>query len=34
MTAFLLGIALFIGLCGYLDARLSWPRPRAPKQRP
>jgi hypothetical protein len=27
--SFLIGIVLFIGLCGFLDARLDWsPRPR------
>ena len=23
--AFLVGLVLFIGVCGFLDARLSWP---------
>ena len=26
--AFFVGLVLFIGLCGYLDARLPWPSPR------
>jgi hypothetical protein len=27
--AFFVGLALFIGLCGFLDSRLPWPpRPR------
>jgi hypothetical protein len=25
MVAFLLGFVLFIGICGFLDSRLSWP---------
>jgi hypothetical protein len=24
-VAFFVGLVLFIGLCGYLDARLPWP---------
>jgi hypothetical protein len=23
--AFFVGLVLFVGLCGYLDARLGWP---------
>ena len=25
VMAFLVGLVLFIGLCGYLDSRLPWP---------
>ena len=25
MAAFLLSMVLFIGVCGFLDTRLSWP---------
>jgi hypothetical protein len=25
MVAFLLSFVLFIGVCGFLDSRLSWP---------
>jgi hypothetical protein len=26
--AFFVGLVLFVGVCGYLDARLAWPRRR------
>jgi hypothetical protein len=31
-VAFFVGLALFIGLCGFLDTRLPWP-PRPTRQR-
>ena len=32
VVAFLLGFVLFIGVCGFLDSRLSWP-PRPTRER-
>jgi len=26
VVAFFVGLVLFVGLCGYLDTRLPWPR--------
>ena len=26
--SFIVFVLLFVGLCGWLDARLNWPRPR------